>query len=498
MNRSWRSAARPLAGGSAPRPAAIILLGALLAAAPAAAIPSDDREPAALPDGAGTAAQVAAVASPHAAAAARLAEAALNSPQAYDRLGQLCDVFGPRLSGSAELADAIDWALAELRRDGFANVRGEPVMVPHWVRGEEWAWVTAPRRFRLTLLGLGGSVGTPPEGIEADLLVVSSFAELEARAAEAPGRIVLFDQGWEGYGKSVQYRSRGAVEAGRRGAVACLIRSVTGSSLATPHTGVMRYDDDPAVPRIPAAALTVEDAGRLRRLAERGLPVRVHLFMGARTLPDAASANVVAEIPGRELPEEIVVVSGHFDSWDAGTGAHDDAAGCIIAWEAARLLRATGLIPRRTVRLVLYADEEQTQAGGHAYAAAHAAALPRHVAALECDSGAFPPAGFSVQADSTAVAHIRELASALLAPLGASAIGPGGSGVDVSFIVKEGVIGLGHRVDAPRYFDYHHSPADTFDKVDPEALARNVAAVAVIAYLIAEDPELPRPARVAP
>ncbi len=435
-------------------------------------------------------------------AASRLIAAALADSQAAARLAELCDTCGPRLPGSAGLDCALAWALARMRADGLAAVRAETVLVPHWVRGEERAECVAPVRFPLRLLGLGGTVGTPAAGLEADLLCVRDFAELEARGGEARGRIVLFDQPWEGYGKTVQYRARGADAAARHGAVACLIRSVTGTSLANPHTGVMHYEDraDSAwtgVPMIPAAALTVEDAGRLRRLANRGLPARVRLYLGARTLPDTVSANIVGEVRGRERPDEIVLIGAHLDSWDVGTGAHDDGAGCVIVMEAARLIARLPQPPRRTLRVVLFVDEEQTQAGGRAYATLHADELARHVAALECDSGGFPPVGFSVQADSSIVARVRELAGPL-ATVGATEIGEGYGGVDISFIVAQGVPGIGHRVDSPHYMDYHHSPADTFDKVDARDLALSVAAVAGLAWALAEDPAPLRPPVPAP
>lgn len=423
----------------------------------------------------------------------RLLAAALADSHAWSRLGELCDLVGPRLNGSAGQARAVAWALNGLRADGLTSVRAEPVQVPHWVRGEESAECLEPLRFALPVLGLGGTVGTSSAGIEAELLAVRDFDELAARATEARGRIVLFDPPWEGYGKTVQYRSRGADAAAKHGAVACLIRSVADVSLATLHTGVMRYADraDTAwtgVPQIPAAALTVEDAGRLHHLARAGHAVRVRLSLGARTLPDTESANVVGEVRGRERPEEIVVIGAHLDSWDVGTGAHDDGAGCVIVMEAARLLARLPVAPRRTVRVVLFADEENAQTGGRAYAAAHAGELARHVAALECDSGGFAPRGFSVQGDSATVAQVRALARPLAA-VGAAEVTPGGSGVDVSFIVKQGVPGLGHRVDGERYFEYHHSPADTFDKIDARDLAKNVAAVAALAWALAEDPE---------
>jgi carboxypeptidase Q len=410
-------------------------------------------------------------------------DAALGDTYAYDRLGELCDQIGPRLAGTERMRAAIAWAVQTLQQAGFDSVWTEPVRLPLWERGEEWARVTSPEPFDLTLLGLGNSVGTPPGGIEAALLVVESFEELESRAAEAAGRIVLFNPTWRGYGETVRYRGGGASAAARHGAVACLVRSVTDASLATPHTGMMTYAD--SLPKIPTAAITVEDAGRLQRLARRGAQPRVRLSMGARTLPEVESFNVVAEIRGREKPEDIVLAAGHLDSWDTGTGAHDDGAGCLITMGAARLLLQMGLRPRRTLRIVWYEAEEFGGIGGRAYFQAHRDELDRYVAALESDSGAFPPRGFSVQADSTIVQRLQTMARPL-ANLEAAEVQPGWSGVDIRPLVQAGVPGIGHRTRADDYFHYHHSPADTFDKIDPEALARNVAAVATLLYAIAE------------
>ncbi|MGH7552224.1 MAG: M20/M25/M40 family metallo-hydrolase, partial [Longimicrobiales bacterium] len=286
----------------------------------------------------------------------RLIDAALRDSAAYQRLTLLVDQFGPRFSGTENLERAIDWILAEMKSDGLANVRGEPVMVPRWVRGEESAELISPRRVRLPMLGLGGSIGTLADGITAEVLVVGSFQELTTRAADARGRIVLYDVPFTSYGETVQYRTMGAVEAAKAGAVASLIRSVTPYSMKTPHTGSMRYED--GVPRIPHAALTPEDAGMLRRMQERGERVVVRLWMSAQTLPDAPSRNVVAEVLGREKPDEVVVLGGHIDSWDVGQGAMDDGGGSVAAWEAVRLIHRLGLRPRRTVRVVLWTNEE--------------------------------------------------------------------------------------------------------------------------------------------
>ncbi|MCW5558158.1 MAG: M20/M25/M40 family metallo-hydrolase, partial [Verrucomicrobiae bacterium] len=291
----------------------------------------------------------------------RLVAAATNSPVPHRRLAQLCDTFGPRYAGSTNLEAAIDWVLEELRRDGLENVRGEPVTVRRWRRGMESAFLVAPHAEPLPVLALGGTVATPPEGVTAPVLVVSSFAELSNRVAEARGRIVVFNAPFTDYGNTVRFRWAGAIEAAKVGAVASLIRSVTPFSLRTPHTGGMSYQDN--VPRIPHAALAPEDAERLARWQAAGVTPVVRLVLGAETLPDSPSRNVVAELRGRERPDDVVVVGGHFDSWDVGQGAQDDAGGCLAAWETLRLLRELDLRPRCTVRLVLWTDEENHGAG---------------------------------------------------------------------------------------------------------------------------------------
>jgi carboxypeptidase Q len=418
----------------------------------------------------------------------QIVAAALADSSAYALLEEMCDVVGPRLSGSDNYERAVAWAMQHLEAAGLGNVRRETVMTPRWVRGEESVWLLEPHQARLIMLGLGGSVGTPPGGVEAEVLAVRDFEELEARADEAAGRIVLFDPPWEGYGRTVQYRTLGAIAAARHGAVGCLIRSVTPAQDATPHTGVMRYDEGDTIPRIPAAALGVEDAARLHRQCDRGLPVRVRLEMAACWEPDAESANVVAELAGREHPEQIVLVGGHLDSWDVGCCAQDDGAGCVIAMEAASLLRRLGLQPRRTVRVVLFADEEMTQTGGRAYTRDHADELADHVAAIESDSGGYPPAGFTVRGDSLTIARLAELA-APLADLGAASVSEGWGGVDISFLADAGVPLIGHRVHNEGYFDIHHSPSDTIDKVDPGDLQQNVAVVAALLWALAESEE---------
>ncbi len=429
-------------------------------------------------------------AAPYRDAADRIIAAALADSAAWHRLAYLTDTFGARFSGTPALESALDWILKEMQADGLENVRGEPVMVPHWVRGEESAELVLPRPQKLAVLGLGGSVATPPGGIEADVLVVGSFDELDARQAEAAGKIVLFDVPFTTYGQTVQYRSLGAIRAAQAGAVASLIRSVASGSMYTPHTGGMRYED--GVPKIPHAALTVEDAAMLHRMQARGQTVRVRLVMNAQTLPDAPSRNVVAELRGREFPDEVVVMGGHSDSWDVGQGAMDDGGGCVAAWEALRILKALGLRPRRTIRVVLWTNEENGLAGGRAYRDAHESELDQHVLAIESDSGVFDPEGFGLTGTPEAFAAVAPI-GALLEPIGAGAITKGGGGADIGPIMRHGVPGMALQVDGTRYFHYHHTPADTMDKLDPQELARCVAALAIMSYVVAEMPErLPR------
>jgi carboxypeptidase Q len=428
------------------------------------------------------------IATAYRAAADSLIRGATADSAAYGRLGRLVDTFGPRLSGSASLEAAIDWVLEAMKADGLENVRGEPVMVPRWVRGAQSAELVRPRRARLAMLGLGGSVGTPALGITAPVLVVGSLEELARRAAEAKGRIVLLDVPFTEYTATRHVRTDGPSAAARAGAVACLIRSVATFSMRNPHTGVTLYDSTAA--RIPAAALSVEDAMMLHRLQDRGEPIVVTLRMGAHTLPDAPSRNVVAEIVGREKPDEVVVLGGHIDSWDVGQGAMDDGGGSVAAWEAVRLLKRLGLRPRRTVRVVLWTNEENGGRGAEAYAKAHAGELSRHVMAMESDNGVFNPRGYVLGGSDSAAAVIRQVA-ALMQPIGATGLErvDGSPAADTEPLAAAGVPAMELDVDGSRYFWYHHSDADMLDKLDPAELARCVAAMAVMAYVVADLPE---------
>ncbi|HEX9728668.1 MAG TPA: M28 family metallopeptidase [Gemmatimonadales bacterium] len=429
------------------------------------------------------------IAAQYRATADRIIDAALADSGAYARLTELVDRFGSRFSGSRSLEQAIDWIIDEMRRDGLQNVRGEDAMVPVWVRGAESAELIGPRRRELPMLGLGGSIGTPPDGITAEVLVVSSFEDLRARAADARGKIVLFDVPFTSYGRTVQYRGQGAVAAASAGAVASLIRSVTPYSQQTPHTGAMRYAD--TVRRIPHAAITLEDAAMLHRMQNRGERIVVRLVMGADTLPDARSRNVMGELLGRERPDEIVVLGGHIDSWDVGQGAMDDGGGVVAAWEAVRLLKRLGLTPRRTIRVVGWTNEENGLRGGNAYRDAHR--TEPHVLGIESDGGVFKPDGFGFTGSDAAFA-IVQLVGGLLDRIEAGTITRGGGGADIGPMMREGMPGMGLSVDGRRYFWYHHTDADTIDKLDPEEMARCVAAMAVMAYVVADLPDaLPRP-----
>lgn len=419
--------------------------------------------------------------------ASRIIEAALVDRFAWDRLAELTDTFGHRLSGSPQLEAAIRWAVEEMKNDGLENVRTEPVMVPRWVRGAESAEILEPAPDAIVMLGLGGSVGTGPDGVQAPVLVVRSFEELERKADFARGRIVVYNAPFTNYGETVQYRVEGASRAARHGAVAALVRSVGPVSLRTPHTGGMQYA--PGVPQIPVAAITIEDADRLQRMQDRGARVVVRLKMEAHTLPDIESANVVAEITGREKPDEIVLLGGHFDSWDVGAGATDDGGGCIVTWDALRILKRLNLRPQRTLRVVLWTNEENGMRGALAYRDRHRDTLANHVLALESDSGVFRPLGFGFTGPDRARTTVTDIAS-LLKDLGADRIGPSGGGADIGPIVQAAQVpAMSLMVDGTRYFIVHHTPADTVDKIDPAEVSRCVAAVAVMVYIVADMPQ---------
>jgi len=449
----------------------------------------------------------------------RIIDAGMKDNDGYAALTYLCDHIGKRLSGSPQLNVAIAWGADLMRKAGLENVRVQPVMVPHWVRGGESGSIVAPVVKPLHMLGLGMSVGTPKEGITAPVVFVPSFAALDALTPEqVKGKIVVYNPGWHGYGVNSQYRTAGPSRAAAKGAAAVLVRSATGLAMQIPHTGSLRYD--PQAPQIPAAAISVEDALMIERLAKEG-PVSVHLQMDAHMEPDVQAGNVIGEIVGSEHPEQVVVLGGHIDSWDVGQGAQDDGSGIMGTFAAVSLLHKLGLKPKRTVRLVFWVNEENGGAGGRAYRELVGNSLANHVAAIEMDSGAEKPLGMGygsfggprrpappalgaaaaapaapaaardfdlgslTQEEKQSFVYLRDIAS-LLAPIGADTISPAGGGSDIGPIVAEGVPSLSPRPSGAHYFDWHHTEADTLDKVDLEDFRKNAAMLAVVTYILAD------------
>lgn len=422
--------------------------------------------------------------------AGKIIRQATSTHHAYGRLSYMSDYFPHRLSGSDMLEDAIDWSLKELRHDGIPVVRTQDVEVPQWVRGNEFASLVYPYVKDLPMLGLGGSVGTPSGGITAQTVVVESFEELRERQDEVPGKIVVYNQPFHDYGQSVQYRVWGADRAAELGAVGALIRAVSSNSMGHPHAGMMRYSGE--APRIPIASVSAEDAMLLHRFDQRGDPATLTLYMEAELKAEPAiSRNVIAEIPGSEKPEEIVVIGGHIDSWDVGQGAMDDGSGVVVAWEAMRIIHEMGLKPKRTLRLVFWTNEENGVMGGRAYRdkTIEKGELEKHQLAFEVDFGVFEPLGFGFQGSQEAFDMLEPIAE-LLSPLRDMHLREGSYGtVDVGPLQREGVPVMGLDVITDKYFWYHHSAKDTIDKLDPDEVAQCVAAVAVMAYIVADMPE---------
>jgi hypothetical protein len=426
--------------------------------------------------------------------AAELRDRALAGSRAVDWVCDLTDEVGPRLSGSPGDRASVEWGLATLKAQGFSNVHAEKVMVRAWKRGAETGEVVSPVRQPLILTALGGSVATPAGGLEAEVVEMPSIEVMEGKGSAAvKGRIVFFNKklergsGMAGYGKAVDVRTKGASAAARLGAVGVLIRSIATDKNRLPHTGAMDYQEN--VEKIPAAALAVPDAELLERLVRRGGAVRVRFTLGCGEGPQAESANVIGEIIGSGKSGEVVLLGAHRDSWDLGTGAIDDAAGCGIVIEAARLIGALPKKPARTIRVCLYANEENGIAGGRAYFKQHETELAKFAAALESDSGTDRPVALDWTAGASAEPFAKEIVS-LLQPAGVELGVEGGAGADTGTLKVAGVPMFMFRQDVTRYFDYHHSANDTFDKINPEGLDKNVAAVAVFAYCAASAPEL--------
>ncbi|MET3106607.1 carboxypeptidase Q [Oxalobacteraceae bacterium GrIS 2.11] len=430
----------------------------------------------------------------------RIRDAAMASDYPYERLAELTDQVGPRLSGSIGAEAGVALIAEDLRNIGM-KVTLQPVKAPHWVRGIETAeLVEYPKRpagisQKVVLTALGSSSATPAEGLTLPVVVVHSMEELNARAAEVKGHIILFDVAYDqhladnglagtAYGEAGMYRFIGPAKASKLGAAAALVRSVGGADYRIAHTGVTGWGD--ATP-IPAAAVTAEDAMLMTRLAAKG-EIKMHLTLTPQTLPDVDSHNVIADIPGSTKPQEIVIVSGHLDSWDLATGAIDDGAGLVVAMGVADVFKKLGLHPHRTVRIIGWMNEENGGRGSQAYFAANKDLLMNHVASIESDSGAGRPLGLRASVkDGKVLDPLKALLRSIDAPV--VELKDYVSGADVEPLTEQGVPSFEPLLDVRSYFSYHHTPADTLDKVDPENLRRQVALFAMLTWYLAEMPE---------
>ena len=427
--------------------------------------------------------------------AGRLLRAGLGSTGAYGMLERLTSHAGHRLSGSAGADTAVELAKRLMEERGFSNVHLEHIMVPRWERGtteKAFLEVSGHMKTSLAVCALGGSIATPSGGITAGVVEVRSFEDLERLGTTAAGKIIFLNRPmdpsmlntFEAYGGAVDQRSRGAVQGAKSGGVAVLVRSMTLAIDGVPHTGGMGYQE--GVKKIPAAAISTRDAEKLSALLRRGTSLRVTLMLSCRTLPDVSSANVVGEITGTERPGEVIVVGGHLDAWDKGSGAHDDGAGCVQAIEALNLLRTLGLKPVRTIRAVMFMNEENGLRGGRGYLADTLRRSERHLAMIESDAGGFAPRGFFVDADSAVRAEVFRW-KPVMERVNAGRLLAGRSGADISPMVAAGVPGFGLDPENHRYFDYHHSDKDTPDKVNPRELEMGAIAEALLAYMIAQE-----------
>ncbi len=397
----------------------------------------------------------------------------------YPLLADFTDHYPARLSGSENLEKGLDWIIERMKADGW-DVRTQPVMVPNWKRGRESLRCNSPVVRQMPFCGLGGSVGTNGKPLTAQVLVVGSFDELRKRSASANGKIVVYNVPFTNYGATVAYRYNGASEAARYGAVASLVRSVGPDGIQTVHTGGMGYND--SLPKIPTGAITIEDALLLQRMQDRGEVPELTLEMEAHWEPDAPSRNIIIELRGTERPSEVVVMGGHIDSWDLGTGAMDDAGGCFISWRALHMMRELGLKPKRTIRVCFWTNEENGLRGGTAYAKQTAGET--HVLAIESDAGVFAPTGFSCSDTLVVRKRVEDIAT-LLAPVQAGHIETGDGGADIGPLHALGVPVMELNVKGDRYFWYHHTEGDTIDKLKPNEMNDCVYAMAVMAWCYA-------------
>jgi len=427
---------------------------------------------------------------------------ALARGQAWDKLVSLCTTAPHRLAGSPGAATAVEWARQAMETDGLDRVWLEECTVPHWVRGTtERLTIVSPPQFAgeaLSILALGGSIATAKTGLVASIVEVKSWEALDELGRGAEGKIVFFNRPMDAelidtgsaYGGAVDQRVGGARRAAAQGGVGAIVRSMTTRLDDFPHTGGMRYADD--IEKVPTAAVSTIGAERLSQLLAEGHDVVVKLELDCETLPDETSYNVIGEIRGSEFPDEVVVIGGHLDGWDVGQGAMDDGGGCCQAIEALRLMKALGLTPRRTVRAVMFMNEENGLRGARAYYEAHKSEMGGHLLAIESDSGPFTPRGFTTDANPEALSILQEIVE-LMAFTGATVVRPGGGGADVNPMKASGVTVMGYDPDGQRYFDLHHSHADTLDKLSPREVNLGAACMAAMAYVVADLPEaLPR------
>ena len=432
----------------------------------------------------------------------RLRDRAMASDYAYEELGHLTNNIGPRLSGSPQAQKAVEWVADEMRKLG-AEVTLEKAPVPHWIRGEEkgelmeWPGQAAGTKQKVVLTALGGSVATPAEGITAEVVVVDNWKELRALPAGAVnGKILLFNRpfdkelaasghGLDAYGGSVVYRGAGPIAGASAGAVAVLVRSAGGGDYRSPHTGATAYA--PGVMKIPAAAVTAEDAEMMKRLANEG-KVTMHLTLTPQTLPDADSFNVIADWKGTEHPEQVVVVSGHLDSWDLGTGAIDDGAGVAVSMAALEAMKEMGIRPKRTVRMIAWMSEEEGSEGAAQYMKDHATEMGDHAGAIESDLGADHPTGIYYAGKPELGKWLRPVAEVLDRIGAGSLVNAPETGEDISGLTQKGVPSFAPIQDSRFYFNYHHTAADTFDKIDKKHLNENAAIMTVLAYALADAP----------
>lgn len=405
------------------------------------------------------------------------------SYESWNTLAELCDNFGPRLSGSDNLEKSLDWIEYKLKAEGYDSVWSEQVMVPKWVRVFEFCEMVSPRKHILPISAFGGSVSTPNEGILADVFVVRNFDDLEKNKNKVKGKIVVYNPPYEGYGKTVLYRWLGAVKAAEYGAVAALCRPITPMSMNNPHTGVMHYED--TIPKIPFASITEEDALLLERLQNRGVTPKMLLKIYTRDEGMSPSRNVIAEIRGSMFPNEIIAFGGHIDSWDVGSGAHDDAGGCVASWYVLKTFKELGIRPKRTMRLVFWVNEENGLEGGKKYAELHK--NENHVLLFEFDSGVFPPSGIGFSGPDSIWVKVLGFKRYISNFYPNVEIQKGGGGVDISPMTKLGYPGASLSTDDQgKYFWYHHSHTDTPDKVNPKELNDCISVISFFLYLYSE------------